>query len=209
MTINKPLFAVTIRHQTRVLGGPRDGGQYDLANACHRCGSGAVRLDPLRLSGGALPPGRACLTLDFEHLVPIEVAGLLIGPHSSVVRPVLTKEGARTRHVQLVAAGTLPPLLESSEGLEHSRDACPVCGRDGYFRRPKTELLLRFPDVDVALIERGLLETFEWFGLGRLREPFTDSVLAAPKLLASGPIARTLAGIPGIELSQVSYGGSL
>jgi hypothetical protein len=93
-----------------------------------------------------------------------------------------------------------------STGIVRERP-CATCDRDGYFGIPHQPTLLRYQGVEAALLERDLLATYERFGNSRLREPFRESVFAAPLFIASDRLTRVLEveRVKGVELEQVSF----
>jgi hypothetical protein len=107
---------------------------------------------------------------------------------------------------QLRAEAVLPPFSPRSSGIVRERP-CPACSRDGYFGIPHQPTLLHYEGVDVGLLERDLLATYERFGNSRLRESFRESVFAAPLYVAGERLTRVLETekVKGVELEPVTF----
>jgi hypothetical protein len=148
------------------------------------------------------------MTLDREILVQGALANTLAGAgfRRLLGAVVLASSGERLPVLQLLAEDVLPRFSDLSTGIVRERP-CATCDRDGYFGIPHQPTLLRYQGVEAALLERDLLATYERFGNSRLREPFRESVFAAPLFIASDRLTRVLEveRVKGVELEQVSF----
>jgi len=168
-------------------GGPRYGTEYDLENACRKCGTGAIQTSPLFVRPSDLPKrGVICQTHSCEILLRGDLAALLTQEQSGEME--LRRVHASTDHrpldwFQLIALCTMPPFSESTTGVVIS-DQCPECNRDGYFDTPTTPRQLVYCRNDMNLSAEPIVaNTHECFGISRLQEPFSKSFLASPLLL--------------------------
>jgi len=201
------LAALVVRKQLEaVVGGPHHGTAYSMTAACTRCGTGATQAGPLLIRPFRLPSHRVFLTLDYEVLVLRSLADELRQAGIGCLGPVVDAEsGDELELAQLVPDATLPPFDGASTGVEREKP-CPVCDRDGYYGIPHEPYRLCYTGLDPRLQEMELLATFERFGSSCLREPFQDSVFAAPVLIAGGRLLRCLeeARLRHLELQPVT-----
>jgi hypothetical protein len=122
------------------------------------------------------------------------------------LRPVLNaKTGEELEVVQLVPMATLPPFHASSAGIKRE-GPCQVCNRDGYYGLPGAPYRLHYEALSPAFRGLDLMGTFERFGVSRLREPFRESVFAAPVLIAGGRLLDVLTtlSLRHVELEEVT-----
>jgi len=99
----------------------------------------------------------------------------------------------------------LPRFSDKSLGIVRE-DPCPLCNRDGYFAIPYITYALAYERKDLPFFSRKkVMATFEWFGNSKLREPFKDSVFAAPLIIINEEVYRVLYNIPvtAIEYNPV------
>jgi len=132
------------------------------------------------------------LTLDYEILVLRSLAAELREAGIRCLGSVVDVEsGGELELAQLVPQATLPPFDPVSTGVERE-NPCPACDRDGYYGIPHEAYRFSYTGLDPRFKEMELLATHEGFGSSCLREPFKDSVFAAPVLIAGGRLLRYL-----------------
>lgn len=197
---------LVVRSSANIFGGPQQGTKYDLSTACPRCGSGATQVGPLLVGTTKFPKNEIFMTLDREILVVGALASSLAdaGFARLLGEVVFAKSGERLPVLQLIPEDVLPRFSPMSSGIVRERP-CPACDRDGYFGVPHQPTLLRYEGVKPSLLERDLVATYERFGNSRLREPFHESVFAAPLYVASDRFTRVLEAerVKGVELEPV------
>lgn len=195
---------IVIRNQLPFYCGPKDGGKYDLSNACPVCGTGEMRCDPIRLPGSRLKD-RVAMTLKWEVVIPPRLV-----PAINAIAPQCLREirddisGSATRFCQLIPEMTLPPWGTATTGWTTSRmdPSCPNCGRDGYFNVPGVPLRLRY-DRSVAPFK--VAATYEYFGKSRLHLEFEKSLIADPFLVVAESVERILENERGLEFVPVDF----
>jgi hypothetical protein len=192
-SVNQDLFALVLRKQlTAVVGGPQHGTQYSMEKACPKCGTGADQLGPLRLPRFRPPASETFLTLDNEVLVGLRLGDRLREAGVMCLGDVLdAKSGASLDVLQLRPQVTLPPFGPETRGVVRERP-CPVCGRDGYYGVPHEPYRLCYATLDESLASKDVLATHERFGTSVLRQPFSESVFAAPVLVVGSRVAAVL-----------------
>lgn len=192
-----------IRNETNVFGGPSSGTVFDLTDACPKCGTGAVQVGPLLLSRPPRSQRDIFSTLDGELLVEAALSARLQKQGVACLAEVIdARTGVPMDLRQFKPQATLPPFSAATRGYARERP-CQACDRDGFFANPAVPLELRYDSLPQGNFQ--LFATFERFGNSRLREPFRDSVFAAPLLVAAGELVHALAAaaVPGLELHPV------
>lgn len=196
------LARLVVRKQVSVFGGPASGTKYDLTLACKVCGTGAEQIGPLVLRGLRSARFRMFSTLDDEILCDADLAKAIEdhGLGHCLEYVVDAKRGTPLTFRQLRVQATLPRFSSESSGLVREKP-CRECDRDGYFGIPRVPPALCYADLGSRLLEHDLLATWERFGNSRLREPFSESVFAAPLLIVGERFRRLLESeqLPGIE----------
>lgn len=183
-----PLLWLIVRTAPRGFGGPTYSTEYDLSDACPRCGSGARQVSPLRLRASEIPQrGQIFQTLSGE---------LLVSPALGSTLEEAEISGLELRETQ--AAGSLTPLpwLQVFPQLELPRMApvskgilrdnpCPECDRDGHFHSgfQPVEIFYDARTVEVEALP-DIVHTYERFGNSVLRQPRSDSNFGPPLVLA-------------------------
>jgi len=177
---------------------PADGGRYDMAHGCTRCGAGAVRIDPLFVSPSTCKTGVAA-TYKLQVVVSKDVFDRLSVAGVTCMRQLVDKKTKEpVEFWSLEPEAMLPPWSKESKGFQ-VESQCLQCHRDGFFNTPKTSLDLVYaamPAVDV-------LATWEHFGISRLGTPFEESLFAIPRLIVSDRMRDILSGFKGVEFSEV------
>ncbi len=189
-----------------VTGGPEAGTEYNLDVACKKCGSGALVVGPLLLPAFRQPKEPVFQTLTREVLVSSKVGSILREVGVDCLQEV---RNARTRELvayfELRPSVVLPPFSDRTVGIERE-NPCPVCKRDGFFGIPYTALTLVYQEKDrPSFSESKVMATFERFGNSVLREPFCDSVFAAPRMIIDSDVYDALRdnGVLGVEFEPV------
>ena len=204
------LFALIVRKQlSAVVGGPRHGTQYSMEKAGPKCGTGADQVGPLRLRRFQPPASDIFLTLDSEVLIRPGLGDRLRDAGVTCLGDVLDAESEASLDVrQLRPEATLPPFSPDTRGIVRERP-CPVCGRDGYYGVPNEPYRLCYGPLDESLASKDVLATHERFGSSVLRQPFSESVFAAPVIVVGARVAAVLKGerLRYIELQAVEMAG--
>jgi hypothetical protein len=203
------LFALVVRKQLgAVYGGPHHGTEFSLADACPKCGTGAEQVGPLRLRRFTVPHAEAFLTLDDDVLVRQPLADRLHAEGVTALDVVVdARSGQPLGILQLRPEATLPRFGPGTTGVTRERP-CVVCNRDGHYGIPHVPYGFRYASLDDSLRSRDVLATYERFGTSVLRQPFIDSVFAAPVLIVGHRVAAALeaARLRDIELHPVDIG---
>jgi len=161
-------------------------------HACERCGTGAEQVGPLRLRRFRLPAAQIFLTLDDEVLVQEKLADRLRAYGIACLGDVLdARSGDRFGVFQLRPEATLPPFGPATRGITRERP-CPLCSRDGHYAIPHEPYRFSYPELNDRLLLKDVLATYERFGTSALRQPFSESVFAAPVLVVGGRVAAAL-----------------
>ena len=182
-----PLLAMSVTTAPRGYGGPSYGTEYDLSQACARCGSGAVQVSPLVLRSSQIPKtGSLFLTLDFDFLFGQRLKELLAAEDFRGLE-LRQARAAKSQNAlpwfQLLPRATLPPMAAETKGIVRE-NPCPQCGRDGYFNDSEAplEIVYRAEQIESDGLP-DIVATYELFGYSALREVFTDSHFARPLVL--------------------------
>lgn len=185
------------------ISGPRDGGRYDLSDACPECGTGAQRLDPLRFPISMLRD-RVSYTLTNEVVIPPRLVAPIRSVAPRCLRVICDKAGKVSSYFELVPEVTLIPWSANTTGWCTSKlePSCPKCRRDGYFNVPKQDLRIVY-DSEVAPFSVGA--TYERFGKSRLRNYFRESHFAVSQILVAGAVEKILSGEKGISFIPVNF----
>lgn len=165
MRLNVVVFRVAERGDA----GPETGTDYDLSQACAKCGTGAVQQSPLRLRRADLSINRPIAqTYSHDLLINQELAEAIVSSVGGGVQllPVCErKTGERLAWYQLMASATLPKMAEESRGIV-TEGQCTVCKRDGHFVDPEYpiyELVYRLTADQIASLPP-ISATWECFG---------------------------------------------
>lgn len=199
-------FLLITRNLVSEYCGPKDGGNYDLDDACPVCGTGARRLDPITLPVSRLK-NRVSNTLKFEVVIPPRLVGAIKSLAPQCLREIRTgKARATTPFFELIPEITLPRWSAATTGWCISNlkmtAPCPVCKRDGYFNTTKMQLRLAY---DKPIPPFSVAETYEHFGKSRLQPDFKKSLFAVPFLVVSEAMKDTLKDEHGVEFVPVSF----
>lgn len=181
-----PLLVMTPRVE-KGFGGPTHGTEYDLSDACPRCGTGARQTSPLIVDGLEVSSRQSLIqTLDREFLLAPELADRLRErgiSGASLLGVKSARHGFTLPWTQLLPTFEMPPMHPSSTGIERERP-CPQCMRDGYFHDANHPLELAYTQSSLGSLP-DVVHTFERFGNSGLREPFCESHFASPLILIS------------------------
>ena len=192
-------YLIKVTRRVRWVSWPRDGGRYDLTRACPKCGTGAIRVDPIF----AVPSDckRGVFTTDkVQVLVSKDIFARFSDAGIGGLRQVVTRNGRDPLEFWSLEPQTnLPPWSAESKGYA-VENQCPDCRRDGFFDIPKIFPALVYHDMP----DGDLMATWEHFGNSRLRSPFAESVLAAPRLIVSERVRRILAEYRGVAFYEVA-----
>jgi hypothetical protein len=154
-----------------------------------------------------LPANRVSSTGN-ETILPKELAQKLRSSGVTCLRPIVswqTRES--TGFEELLAEAVLPKFAPETRGYEFSRTdpPCPACKRSGYYGIPDEELQLVYRGVAAEVQQRAVLETWERWGISRLREKFSDSRIAGPVQVVSDRVAEILGQSKGVEFVPVTF----
>ena len=195
---------LVVGNQLPFFCGPKDGGKYDLTDSCPICGTGARRLDPIKLPVSRLKD-RVSITLKHEVVIPPRLALAIKTVAPQCLREIRDEVGSgSTPFFEFVPEVTLPPWNASTTGWTTSEmdPTCPNCKRDGFFNIPKAPLCLSYdspiPTFQVAC-------TWECFGKSRLQPDFKKSLFAVPFMVVDESIEKILASEQGLSFVPVRF----
>lgn len=194
-------YLLIIRNQLPFYCGTKDEGRYDMSNACPFCGTGAIRVDPIKLPATRLND-KVSATLKHEIVIPPRLVSCINQTSPNCLRQIKDDQtGLCLQHYQLIGHQCLPRFGNNSMGFTVEMQ-CPHCRRDGYFNIPKVPLNLSYnqnaPNFPVV-------ETYEHFGNSRMRSPFKESNFAFPLFIVCETIHEILGNEPGVEFVRVSF----
>lgn len=204
------LARIVVRNETSIFGGPLHGTEFDLESACIRCGTGARQVGPLILAAARFPRHEMFATLTGEVLVSPKLRSRLVDVGISCTSQVLSVGSGEPLPIyQLIPEKELSPFEAASSAVVRER-ACSLCGRDGYFDKPGEPKVLVYGSLGPEYLRYDLLATYERFGNSKLRDPFSESVLARPALVCGGRLKRFLSEntVRGIDLEPLVIGSS-
>jgi len=183
-------FLLSVRNQLSVYCGPKDGGRYDFSAACRVCGTGARRVDPIRLPHSNLKD-RVASTLKYEIMIPPRLVPSLRAVEPNCLREIVTgKDRTPSGFFELIGETVFPPFGPSTTGYTTS-EQCPICRRDGYFNIPHVPLQLAY---DRSVPTCAVAETYERFGNSRPNPDLKASYFAAPRLILSEAMCEIIKG---------------
>jgi hypothetical protein len=168
-----PLLHLKFGRPYRGDGGPTHGTEYDLSNACPRCGCGAVQTSPLFLKYSQFPKkGLRFGTDEGDQLVSKEVRAAFAGfkfEGWELRQAVALKKGPMP-WFQIIAPHFLPPVSRATKGVvrdSHPRSQpCPVCHRDAFFVDPKIPMQFVYDLMELNVESIPLvMRTWEAFGI--------------------------------------------
>lgn len=172
-------------------GGPTYGTQYDLSEACPKCGTGAKQISPLVVKAGEVPYRKDIFgNYDDDFLISPRLKERLKKSDLTgfEIRHVKTlgKTRGKFDYSQLLFTNQLPPFAESSKIARSN--PCPKCNRDGYFEfsiYEPTEIHYkseRFSKIKLLDFNN----TYECFGnSGINKDDFSKSHFAQPLILVT------------------------
>lgn len=203
------LLHLVVTRAPKADGGPRHGTEYDLTNACPRCGTGAVQTSPLVLKRSETPRPGADLfeTLSGEVLISEDLAGVwdAAGIGGAELRGAVShRDGQPLAWFQVIPQLELPPMSAQTRGTIRE-DPCPACGRDGHFFTVKSPEAIVYDDPESAEDLPDVCHTYERFGNSVLREPFASSFFAPPLLICKPNVQKFFRGrrVRGIRFIPV------
>lgn len=200
-------WLLIIRNQLDCYCGAKDGGKYDLSNACPVCGTGARRLDPIRLPSAKLRKS-VSITLKDELVIPPRLVPALKEVSPQCLREIRNeKTGAPTSFFEMIPELTLPKWSSATSGWCNSKmlPPCPTCKRDGFYNIPHIPLMLAYDqDLPPFLVA----ETYECFGRSRVQPDFKKSHFAVPFFVVDETVRKVLAGERGLEFLPVRTEGA-
>ena len=111
------LYVLSVAKQVNVLGGPSDDGRYSMDSACPQCGSGALRIEPLKLDQKRLPRESIFMTLDREYIVAQELAERIRNAGLGCLRTIVDLgSGMPLGYEELVPQDVFPPFSCKTTG---------------------------------------------------------------------------------------------
>jgi hypothetical protein len=171
-----PLLRIIIRRTPKGYGGLTIyGNEYDLSEACPRCGTGAARRSPLLLKQGDLPKSGDIVETGGGEVLVSPLLGQVLneakitGHHLDEVLAAQSQK--RLCWLHLRSTFTMPRMSEATEGGDRE-DACTECGRDGYFDSARDPLRIAY-DADAVDLDRlpDIVHTWECFGNSHVTPP--------------------------------------
>lgn len=194
-------FVLTVGRLLHWESSPADGGRYDMSQSCPRCGTGAVRIDPLFVAPSRCLAGVAGTYLQ-QILVSKDVYEQLFAVGVRSLRQAVDRKGREPVDFwSLEPERSLSPWSKDSSGFERSEmdPPCSKCHRDGYYDIPKQSLKLSYDSMPPVQI----CATWEHFGASRLRVPFEKSLFATPRFIVSELVHDVLCSCQGIGFDEV------
>lgn len=195
-------YHLIVSNEVATCCGPTDGGKYDLSDACLICGTGARRIDPIKLPVHKL---KDCVSLTYfdEVVIPPRLVPAIKAVAPQCLREIHDgKTGLSTSFSELIPETMLPPWGATTTGWCRSDmdPPCTNCKRDGYFGVPKVSLKLVY---DKAILPFQVAATYEHFGKSRLLPDFKKSLLSMPRLVISESIKNILINERGLSFEVV------
>jgi rubredoxin len=171
-----PFLRLWFNGRTVSGGQPKDGTEYDVSDACPRCGTGAVQTSALMV-----PPtermgtGLLCQTHTDHVLVARELAVAFrkAGVSGLELRQARSQRGNKPLPWwQMISTYTMPRMGKQTKGIVRevdSRWGCPVCERDMYGMEPPTEIMYERSQVGSVTLP-DVVQTWECFGRSILED---------------------------------------
>lgn len=183
-----------LRRADQGVGGPSEGTEYDLADACPKCWVGARQLGPLKLKGYEIrsKKGKAFPTAHGEWLFAEDAASQLSGFTGLELRQAVdVASGHPLPWFQAIAEHELPPMAPGTAGIKGF--GCLRCRRGRYFHKGDEPPLLVYDgaDIDVEKVP-DVSHTFEHFGYSHVVEPLKQSWFMQPQLLLKPAVAKAM-----------------
>ena len=172
--------------------------------ACPSCGTGARRIDPVKLPNSKLPK-RPARTYTWQLILPPRIVSGLKTLAPQCLRPVVDHTDQLTEYAELIGEKTLPPWRSESTGWcrdEKTAPPCPQCGRDGHYFAPGQLPKLCYDKADDGF---AVAETYECFGRSWMRPELKRCVFASPALVINAEVAVLFERERGIELVEVTF----
>lgn len=174
-------------------GGARHGTEFDLSDACMRCGAGIVQTSPLIVLKSELPRGAAQVwtTMGGEILLGPSAAQPWFGVDGLNLVEARLPDNKTTGWFQLIPTSSpMVPMAATTCGIRRE-GLCPICTRSGFFHAADVPVDLRFPAMSERQLDR-VRPTWEWFGNGVLRDPFSSSSLPRPLIVLPRALMQSL-----------------
>lgn len=184
------LLVLSVR-SVEISGGASCGTKYSLDTACKSCGSGAIPIGNRVVKEIPEGSGRIFFTEDHELIVDDKLARALQAIGIQSLAQVVDMQANLLPFKELRSEITLPPFSKDTTGYE-IEDSCKDCNRDGFYHIPRVDLQLVYENLDPAFNKYNVFATHELFGISCLKEPFSESVFAPPKLLISEKVIAVL-----------------
>ncbi len=187
-----PLLWLSVTREPEGEGGPSHGTQFDLRQACGKCGSGAKQTSPLVLNRPATPMREHIIeTLDGEILISEELVAEF--RRVAVTGAGLWQAVARDSSIllpwyQIVPETEMPPMSRLTRGIIQNKP-CPECFRDGHFHEADQPIEIVYDRGSMrSLSLPDVVRTYECFGNSVLREPVSGSHFAQPLILIKSKV---------------------
>jgi hypothetical protein len=192
-----PLLRIIIRRTPKGYGGLTIyGNEYDLSEACPRCGTGAARTSPLLLKPGDLPKSGDIIETGGGEMLVSPLLGQVFNEAKvtglRLDEVFAAQSQKRLCWLHLRSTFTMPRMSEATEGGARE-NACPECDRDGYFDSARDPLRIAY-DADAVDLDRfpDVVHTWECFGNSHLTPPDDRYVpgarFAQPLVLTSAKV---------------------
>ncbi len=199
-------YHLDVSNQINIDGGPLYGTKYLLEYACDCCGTGAIPIGPLFLRKFKIPKYQIFCTLNREILLQSNIKDALIKNGIKSFGEVYEVKSQKQMPIwELRSQKILPQFSPETTGFERELP-CSTCNRDGYFGIPHTPLNLKYILKDKSLLDKDVYVTYECFGNSRLREPFKQSVFAAPLFIVSHRVMKCFKelNVKNVEFEEVT-----
>jgi hypothetical protein len=188
-----------------VVGAAYYNTEYDMRNACPKCGTGAILIGPRYMSGLGNVKKRLFFAGYGELLADEKLADRLAPIGIENLAEVYSSKGKKMPFMEIKGEEVIPRFSDLTTGYA-IEGQCDFCKRDGYFNRVHTPLKLVYENIDEKILQKDILITYERFGLSRLRTPFKESVFAGPYFIISDKVKNFLEEekVKGLEFEPVT-----
>lgn len=185
-----PLLWMYMPTAPKDLGVPFSRDQYDFADACPNCGTGARRIKPLIARASAFPKrAKICESAHGDVLIAASAADALRRESVTGI-DLLEVHASKGDQVlpwyRLTATHELPRMSPNTRGIIMSefKRRCPICQQDEFYHSAHDPIEIAYSSgsVDVGQLP-DVVHTWERFGKSGIEEPFKFSRFAPPLLL--------------------------
>lgn len=155
--------------------------EFDFANACKECGTGALLIGRLKLSGINKLKRDFFETYIGDYIVSEELLNYLKNKNliSEDLKKIQNLKDSELEYYQLYTHVTLPPAIQK-DGLV-TENQCPVCKRNGFFYK-----LSKRNEKTIAIPSGIVYSTYQINEIGNHHFFFTWECFGYSNLVANG-----------------------